>query len=62
MLRSEFCQGYFKPTTKEQLSLFERFLAFRILNGAPSKFSILRNLARTKPFTKSTYPPNWRVN
>jgi len=62
VLRSEFCQGYFKPTTIEQLNLLERFLAIRIINGEPSKFSILRNLVKTKPFTKSIYPPNWRIS
>ncbi len=62
MLKSEFCQGYFKPTTKEQVNLFERFLAFRTTNGVPSKYSILRNLVRTRPFTKTIYPPNWQIN
>ncbi|CAN5603194.1 hypothetical protein BH11BAC2_BH11BAC2_15180 [soil metagenome] len=61
MLMNEFCPGYFKPQTNAQVSLMERFMEFRTINGAPSRYSILRNLAKTRQHTRSVYPPNWRV-
>ncbi len=62
MLMNEFSEGNFKPRTKEQLSLFEEFIKFRLENGYPSKFTILRNLAKTRHYTKTIYPPNWKIS
>jgi hypothetical protein len=60
MPMNEFSEGNFKPRTDEQQHLLERFLRLRNERGEPSRFRILRRLARTRHFTKSIYPPDWR--
>jgi hypothetical protein len=61
MLLNEFSPDYFKPQTDEQQGLLRRFLQIRHLYGEPSRILVLRGLARTRPFTKSIYPPNWKI-
>lgn len=60
MPMNEFSEGNFKPRTAEQQNLLERFLRLRNDCGQPSRFRIMRRLARTRHFTKTVYPPNWR--
>ena len=47
MLMNEFNQRYFRPQSEEQQSLLDRFLTLRSMYGHPSRFGILRNLAKT---------------
>lgn len=61
MLKEEFCTGYFIPATAEQEMLMKKYLKIRALIGAPSRMKILRQLVRTRPYTRSVYPPSWRV-
>ncbi|MBP7168279.1 MAG: hypothetical protein KBB64_11480 [Bacteroidia bacterium] len=61
MLMNEFCSGYFLPKTTEQQSLMDRYKTIRSQVGEPSKMAILRRLVRTRPFTRTVYPPNWKV-
>jgi hypothetical protein len=61
MLMNEFCSEYFLPKTDEQQSLMDRYRKIRTEVGEPSKMTILRRLVRTRPFTRTIYPPNWRV-
>jgi hypothetical protein len=58
---NEFCSEYFLPKTDEQQSLMDRYRKIRTEVGEPSKMTILRRLVRTRPFTRTIYPPNWRV-
>ncbi len=58
---NEFCSEYFLPRTDEQQTLMDRYRKIRNEYGEPSKMTILRRLARTRPFTRTVYPPNWRV-
>lgn len=62
MLMNEFCSEYFLPKTDEQQSLMNRYKKIRITTGEPSRFSILRRLARTRPYTRSIYPPDWKFS
>jgi hypothetical protein len=61
MLMNEFCTGYFLPKNEEQESLMNEYKRKRALFGEPSRIQILRQLVKTRPFTKSVYPPNWRI-
>jgi hypothetical protein len=61
MLLNEFCSGYFRPQSDDEQVRLERFLRLRSQEGEPSRFKILRRLARTRPFTRTIYPPDWRV-
>lgn len=58
---NEFCSEYFLPRTDEQQTLMDRYRKIRNEYGEPSKMTILRRLARTRPFTRTVYPPNWKV-
>ncbi len=62
MLMNEFCTGYFLPKNEEQESLMNEYKKRRALYGEPSRMQILRHLVRTRPFTKSTYPPDWKFS
>ena len=62
MLFNEFCQHLFRPQTDEQQILFEQFRQIRSYHGIPHKVTILRHLARTRPHTRTVYPPGWRVS
>jgi len=61
MLMNEFNQRYFRPQSEEQQSLLDRFLTLRSEYGHPSRIGILRNLAKTRKYTRSIYPPDWKV-
>jgi len=58
---NEFCSEYFLPRTDEQQSLMHRYRKIRSEFGEPSKMTILRRLARTRPFTRTVYPPDWKI-
>ncbi len=60
MVMNDFCQNLFRPSTTEQVSLYELFLRIRRQDGEPSRLKILRNLARTRHMTRTVYPPNWK--
>ena len=62
MLLNEFCQLYFKPTSENQLLLVESIKRLRSSEGSPHKMRILRSLAKTRKYTRSTYPPGWRFD
>ncbi len=50
----------FKPTSDQQISLLEDIKTVKSLKGAPKKLAILRSIAKTRKFTKTTYPPDWK--
>lgn len=62
MLLNEFCQLYFKPSSDNQLSLVESIRRLRTEEGAPHKYRILRSVAKTRKYTRSTYPPGWKFD
>lgn len=62
MLMNEFCPGYFKPRDEQQENLFKQFIKLRSVTGTPSRFKILRNLAKTRKTTKTIYPPDWHFS
>lgn len=60
MLLDNFCMGYFKPSSDEQVSLLEDIKTIKSLRGNPNKLQILRAIAKTRKFTKTVYPPDWK--
>jgi hypothetical protein len=62
MLLNEFCQLYFKPASDNQMMLVESIKQMRLSQGAPHKYKILRSVAKTRKYTRSTYPPGWKYN
>ena len=56
-----FYPEYF-PKDEQQLSLLEKFKMFRALVGEPHRIVYLRSLLRTRPFTRTVYPPGWKFN
>lgn len=60
MLFNEFSQSHFKPTDKFQNRLIEDFKKARAKDGIPHRISILRALAKTRHFTYTVYPPDWK--
>lgn len=62
MLMNEFCTEYFLPKNDEQQMLMNEYKKLRALFGEPSRIKILRSLVRTRPHTKSIYPPNWKIS
>jgi len=60
MLHDNFCMNRFKPSTDEQISLLEDIKTVKSLQGTPKRLTILRSIARTRKFTKTTYPPDWK--
>ncbi len=59
MLYSEFRQSLFKPFTLEQIKLLNDFILQREQFGMPHRFRFLRNLAKTRKYTRTVYPPGW---
>jgi hypothetical protein len=62
MLLNEFSQLYFKPVSDTQMMLVESIKRLRMSEGAPHRFKILRSVAKTRKYTRSTYPPGWKYN
>lgn len=60
MLLDNFCMGYFKPSTDQQVSLLEDIKTIKTLKGSPKKLTILRSIAKTRKYTKTVYPPDWK--
>jgi len=59
MSYSEFNSAGFSPRDDKQINLFEDFKKLRSIFGTPPKIAYLRSLARTRPFTRTVYPPGW---
>ena len=57
----EFNALHFISLSEEQKVRLKEYLQVREVRGKPSRFQILRGLVRTKAFTRSVYPPNWKV-
>lgn len=60
MGQQEFFAYGFHPKDERQIRLFEDFKKLRSVFGTPHKFAYLRSLARTRPHTRTVYPPGWR--
>jgi hypothetical protein len=54
-----FYPDYF-PKNEKQLSLLESFKSFRKVFGQPEDKVYQQSLMRTKPFTRTVYPPEWK--
>lgn len=61
MLLNNFCMGYFKPMTEQQIALLEDIKTVKNLRGNPDKSQLKKALARTKQFVKTVYPPDWKL-
>ena len=57
----EFNALHFISLTEDQKERLKEYIQLREIRGKPSRFQILRGLVRTKAFTRSVYPPNWKV-
>jgi hypothetical protein len=53
-----FFTNYF-PKNEMQLNLLEKFKKFRAKFGEPNQVTYLKSLLRTKPYTRTVYPPDW---
>ncbi len=60
MLFNEFIQGYFSPKSETQEKLVSDLKQIRSAQGPPSNHQYLRSLARTRLYTRTVYPPDWR--
>lgn len=58
----EFNALHFISLSEEQKERLREYFQLRQERGAPSRFQILRRLVRTKSFTRTVYPPNWKVS
>jgi hypothetical protein len=58
----EFNALHFIALSEEQRERLRAYLQLREERGTPSRFQILRRLAKTKAYTRSIYPPNWKVS
>ena len=61
MRNQEFNALHFISFSEEQKERLREYFQLRSERGEPSRFQILRRLARTKAFTRSVYPPNWKI-
>jgi len=61
MLFNEFSQNRFTPTDERQWTLLEEIKEYRSRFGITNKIQILRALARTRPYTRTVYPQNWKT-
>jgi len=59
---SKFNALHFITFTEEQKLRLKAYFNIRNERGAASRFQILRSLVRTKAFTRSVYPPNWKIS
>ena len=57
----EFNALHFISLSEDQKERLREYLQIRKVRGKPSRLQILRGLVRTKAFTRSVYPPNWKV-
>ncbi len=53
-----FYTDYF-PKNENQLTLLENFKKLRAVFGQPNQITYLRSLLRTRPYTRTVYPPDW---
>ena len=60
MRYAEFYSAGFTPRDDKQISLFKEFQKLRSIFGTPPQIAYLRSLARTRPHTRTVYPPGWR--
>ena len=60
MLLNEFSETYYQHMTEQQLMLFNRFMQLRDNEGWPHRFKLMRNVAKTRKYTRTVYPPGWR--
>lgn len=58
----EFNALHFISLTEDQKVRLREYIQIREVRGKPSRFQILRGLVRTKAFTRTVYPPNWKVS
>ncbi|MBK9637217.1 MAG: hypothetical protein IPO63_05175 [Bacteroidetes bacterium] len=58
----EFNALHFISFSEEQKERLREYFQLRQERGEPSRFQILRRLVRTKAFTRSVYPPDWKVS
>jgi hypothetical protein len=58
----EFNALHFISLTEDQKERLREYIQIREVRGEPSRYQILRRLARTKAFTRTVYPPNWKVS
>jgi hypothetical protein len=61
MLLNEFSQNHFTPTDDRQWNLLEEIKEYRSKFGITKQIQILRSLAKTRPFTRTVYPQNWKA-
>ncbi|REJ84859.1 MAG: hypothetical protein DWQ44_08510 [Bacteroidetes bacterium] len=61
MRYNEFHSAGFAPKNDKQITLFEDFKKLRSIFGTPNKIAYLRSLAKTRPFTRTVYPPGWDI-
>lgn len=60
MLLGEFSEGYYINMDERQIELYHRFLKLRDKIGWLHRYKLMRNIVRTKKYTKSVYPPGWK--
>lgn len=56
----EFNVLHFLSFSEEQRERLREYFQLRQERSEPSRFQILRRLVRTKAFTRSVYPPDWK--
>ena len=61
MLFNEFVAGYFRPLDDNQQKLADTIITIRSQEGLPNTLQYQRSLARTRQFTRTVYPPGWKV-
>ena len=61
MILHEFSPSVFYPKNEKQIQLIEDIRNMRAMLGLPHKFRVLRSLARTRKYTRTVYPPGWKM-
>jgi len=51
----------FSPRSEQQVKLFLEFKKLRAAFGSPHPFAYMRALAKTRRYTRTVYPPEWRL-
>ena len=62
MLFNEFYPNRFIPSDEKQWSLMEDVKEYRSKFGITNRIQILKALARTRPYTRTVYPVNWKAS
>ena len=61
MLYNEFVSAYFRPLDDNQQKLAETIISIRSQSGHPDKTQYLKSLERTRQYTRTVYPPGWKM-